>query len=69
MSYYNVTKTINGISYLYQQRTFREGDKVRTESNYIGPASSQNGKGSPKTTGGGIVNATESKETSIEEKN
>jgi hypothetical protein len=34
---YIVIKTINGRQYRYQQRTYREGGKVRTESIYLGP--------------------------------
>ena len=36
MPWYNVVKTINGRKYLYRQRTYRAGGKVRTESQYIG---------------------------------
>ena len=36
---YQVIKRIKGHYYLYEQRTYREGGKVRTESRYIGPAS------------------------------
>lgn len=35
---YRVTKTIKGRHYIYEQRTWREGKRVRTESRYIGPA-------------------------------
>lgn len=35
---YIVTKTIKGRRYLYEQRTWREGKRVRTESRYLGPA-------------------------------
>lgn len=34
---YVVIKTVKGRRYLYQQRTWREGRRVRTESRYIGP--------------------------------
>ena len=34
---YTVIKTIKGRQYLYQQRTYREAGRVRTESIYIGP--------------------------------
>ncbi len=34
---YIVIKTIKGRQYQYQQRTYREGGRVRTESIYIGP--------------------------------
>lgn len=36
-SMYIVIKTVKGRRYLYQQRTWREGRRVRTESRYIGP--------------------------------
>ena len=38
MGWYRVVKTIKGHRYEYEQRTWREGRKVRTESRYIGPA-------------------------------
>ena len=34
---YTVIKTIKGRQYRYQQRTYREGGRVRTESIYVGP--------------------------------
>ena len=34
---YIVIKTIKGRQYQYQQRTYREGGRVRTESVYMGP--------------------------------
>ena len=34
---YIVIKTIKGRRYLYQQRTYRERGRVRTESRYLGP--------------------------------
>jgi len=37
--FYQVVKTIKGRPYLYKQRTFRVGSRVRTESHYQGPAS------------------------------
>ena len=33
---YQVTKTVKGHKYLYSQRSYREGGKVRTESQYLG---------------------------------
>ncbi len=36
---YIVTKTIKGRQYRYQQRSYREGGRVRTESIYLGPVS------------------------------
>lgn len=42
---YTVIKTINGRRYVYEQRTWREGKRVRTESRYLGPA---DGGGWPK---------------------
>jgi hypothetical protein len=38
--WYTVIKTIKGYRYLYRQRTWRDGTRVRTESQYIGPAGS-----------------------------
>ena len=38
MEWYVVIKTINGHRYRYRQKTWREGDRVRTRSEYIGPA-------------------------------
>ena len=35
---YRVIKTIKGRRYIYEQRTRREGKRVRTFSRYIGPA-------------------------------
>lgn len=35
---YRVIKTVKGRRYIYEQRTWREGKRVRTESRYIGPA-------------------------------
>jgi hypothetical protein len=35
---YIVIKTIKGRRYAYEQRTWREGKRVRTESRYLGPA-------------------------------
>lgn len=37
MKWYFVTKKIGGRPYLYRQRTYREGGKVRTISQYVGP--------------------------------
>jgi hypothetical protein len=37
MSWYVVIKTINGRRYRYRQRTWREGGRMRTRSEYIGP--------------------------------
>lgn len=34
---YCVIKCIKGRGYIYEQRTWREGKRVRTESRYIGP--------------------------------
>lgn len=34
---YIVIKTIKGRKYRYQQRTYRQGGKVRTETIYLGP--------------------------------
>jgi Zincin-like metallopeptidase len=38
MDWYFVVKTINGHRYRYRQKTWREGKRVRTRSEYIGPA-------------------------------
>ena len=38
MGWYRVVKTIKGHRYVYEQRTWREGRHVRTESRYLGPA-------------------------------
>ena len=38
MGYYIVTKVIHGIAYHYEQRTYRAGGRVRTESHYLGRA-------------------------------
>ena len=35
---YIVIKVIKGRRYVYEQRTWREGKRVRTESRYLGPA-------------------------------
>lgn len=37
-NWYVVIKTINGCRYRYRQKTWREGAKVRTRSEYLGPA-------------------------------
>lgn len=41
MDWYIVIKTINGHRYYYRQKTWREGGQVRTRSEYIGPAGSE----------------------------
>jgi hypothetical protein len=38
VGWYKVVKTIKGHRYVYEQRTWREGRHVRTESRYVGPA-------------------------------
>ena len=38
MDWYIVIKTIKGRRYRYRQKTWREGKRVRTRSEYIGPA-------------------------------
>ena len=40
MGWYFITKVIKGYSYLYRQRTWREGGKVKCQSQYIGPGNS-----------------------------
>jgi hypothetical protein len=37
MEWYIVVKTINGKRYRYRQKTWREGKRVRTRSEYLGP--------------------------------
>ena len=37
MNWYVVIKTINGHRYFYSQKTYRDGDRVRTVNKYIGP--------------------------------
>lgn len=37
MEWYRVIKTIKGHQYAYEQRTWREGGRVRTENRYLGP--------------------------------
>lgn len=49
MGWYVVIKTIKGHRYRYRQRTWREGDRVRTESVYVGPV----GSGDTRGDGGG----------------
>ena len=41
---YQVIKTIHGKKYLYQQSTYREGDKVRTASVYLGAVDESTGE-------------------------
>lgn len=43
MGWYIVTKKVKGHSYLYRQRSYRVGGTVRTESEYLGPASGGGG--------------------------
>ncbi len=38
VGWYRVVKTIKGHRYIYEQRTWREGKRVRTQSRYVGPA-------------------------------
>jgi hypothetical protein len=45
MGWYQVTKCINGRSYLYLQMTYREGAKVKTKNKYLGPANGGFGAG------------------------
>jgi hypothetical protein len=42
MSWYIVIKTIKGRRYRYRQRTWREGGRMRTKSEYIGPVGEEN---------------------------
>jgi hypothetical protein len=41
---YIVVKTVKGRQYLYEQRTWREGKRVRTESRYLGPLGGQHAR-------------------------
>ena len=52
MGWYRVVKTIKGHRYVYEQRTWREGKRVRTENRYIGPEGGDGraAGGSPVTT-------------------
>jgi hypothetical protein len=43
MDWYQVIKTIRGRRYLYWQKTYRVGRKVKTLNEYIGPAGSSSG--------------------------
>jgi hypothetical protein len=38
---YRIIKTVKSRRYIYEQRTWREGKRVRTESRYVGPADGQ----------------------------
>ena len=51
MGWYKVVKTIKGHRYIYEQRTWREGKHVRTESRYVGPADGELPSGSARRTG------------------
>lgn len=42
---YIVIKTINGRQYRYEQRSWREGKRVRTQSRYLGPVSEEGPSG------------------------
>src|SRR4051794_29384135 len=48
MGWYRVIKTVKGHRYLYEQRSWREGKHVRTESRYLGPIE-------PHLTGGSVT--------------
>jgi hypothetical protein len=54
VSWYPVTKTINGCKYLYLQTTFREGGKVKTKNRYVGPIS-PSGPYSPEPRGADAI--------------
>jgi hypothetical protein len=45
MEWYQVIKTIRGHRYLYEQRTWRDGKRVRTQSRYVGPALDSGARG------------------------
>ena len=53
MGWYRVVKTIKGHRYVYEQRTWREGKRVRTENRYIGPEG-----GDGRAAGGSSVTTT-----------
>ena len=40
-AWYRVIKTVKGHRYVYEQRTWRQGGRVRTENRYIGPAAAE----------------------------
>ena len=54
---YIVIKTIKGRQYQYQQRTYREGGRVRTESIYIGPVGGGIRRKTVARTIGGFIRA------------
>ena len=46
MDWYRVIKKIKGRGYVYLQRTWREGKRVRTENRYLGPVDWRSGNDS-----------------------
>jgi hypothetical protein len=60
-NWYRVVKTIKGHRYLYEQRTWREGKHVRTQSRFIGKAGDTGSDSSSGQTAqaGDVVNAAE----------
>jgi hypothetical protein len=52
---YIVIKTIKGRRYAYEQRTWREGRKVHSESRYLGPADGSVRAASPRSRRRGIA--------------
>ena len=40
MQWYRIIKRIKGRLYAYEQRTHRDGNRVRTENRYLGPVDS-----------------------------
>ena len=58
---YKVIKWIKGHPYLYSQRTYRVGNRVYTQSKYIGPASAKQVDGYSKRKGRGSGSGNSSK--------
>ena len=55
MGWYRVIKTIKGHRYVYEQRTWREGKRVRTQSRYIGLAGTEAGSAFASVLGSIVV--------------
>ena len=55
MVWYRVVKTIKGHRYVYEQRTWREGKRVRTQSRYIGLAGTEAGSAFASVLGSIVV--------------
>lgn len=63
MSTYVVTKTINGRQYRYLQTTWREGGRMRTKSEYLGPVGGSD-RGAPSR--GKVSSATSASESLVD---